>query len=98
MTTYGSSKYDYMITFGYQSQIALFINAMFWHCVFLYFLKIHELKIQFGTLLIIWANDQHCLHYKCHCLMINPNKFTKQKLSISYYMNLKYQVVTYGYI
>jgi len=35
-----------------------------------------SLKIQFGTLLITWANDQHRFHYKCHCLMINPNKLT----------------------
>jgi hypothetical protein len=33
---------------------------------------------------------QHYLHYKCHCLMINPNKFTILKLLIFYHMNLKY--------
>ncbi len=25
----------------------------------------------------MWVlNDQHCFHYKCHCLMINPNELT----------------------
>jgi len=30
-----------------------------------------------------------CPYYKCHCLMINPNKFIIYKLSIFYYMNSK---------
>ncbi len=47
------------------------------------------IKIQFETLLL-WIDDQHCLHYKCHCLMINHDNLTILKLIISYYMNMKY--------
>jgi len=51
----------------------------------LLFLKIHWIKIQFETLLNIWANDQHCFNLKCHYLMTNLNKIMTQKLPILLY-------------
>jgi len=39
------------------------------------FSRLKKLKNNFEKTLIIWAYDQHFLHYKCHSLMINYNKF-----------------------
>ncbi len=35
----------------------------------------------------MWVNDQHFIHYKCHCMIINHNRLSLQYKNLNFLFN-----------